>query len=263
MVMPSFAPGDPARARAVRAVLFDMGNTLLEFETVPWEELNRRGAEATFDMLADAAAAAGIARDEFLRLFDSTFARFESDAAPEARGLHLFDVFAELLETIGLPRDDRALVEAMTARHYDPIVAQVSLYPEVSATLDALRSAGVRLGIVSNTIWPAEYHLADLRRFGILDRFDAIVFSTDLGVSKPHPRIFEACLERIGVAAADALFVGDRLYEDVSGAQRVGMRGVLKRHPQRTPDPRFRPDARIDALSDLLPLVLPNGHARK
>jgi putative hydrolase of the HAD superfamily len=237
-------------------VLFDMGNTLLEFETVPWEELNRRGAAAVFDVLGAAAAKAGIERAAFVRRFDAAFARWESAAAETHDGLHLFDVFADILHELGHPRDDRALVEAMTARHYHPIVDQVSLYPEVASTLAELRRAGKKLGIVSNTIWPSAYPVADLERFGILPHFDAVVFSTDVGVSKPHPRIFESCLVALRVPAARAVFVGDRPFEDVSGAQRVGMRGVLKSHPQRTPLPTVRPDALIDSLAELLPLVL-------
>lgn len=251
----SSTPAGPHPWSPVDAVLFDMGNTLLEFETVPWEELNRRGAAATYDLLAEGALRAGVGREDFVRRFDAVFARYETAAAPEHGGLHLFDVFADVLHDLSLPRDDRALVEALTARHYDPIVDQVSLYAEVPATLDALKSAGLKLGIVSNTIWPAAYHLADLDRFGILSRFDAVVFSTDLGVSKPHPRIFEACLEKLSVRAPRAVFVGDRPFEDVSGAQRVGMRGVLKSHPQRTPLPHVRPDALIDSLAEILPLV--------
>lgn len=255
---------DPAAPpfRPVDAVLFDMGNTLLEFETVPWEELNRRGASATYDLLAEGARLAGVGREEFVRRFDAVFARYENAAAPAHGGLHLFDVFADILQELSLPRDDRALVEALTARHYDPIVDQVSLYPEVESTLDALKCAGLKLGIVSNTIWPSAYHVADLERFGILRHFDAVVFSTDLGVSKPHPRIFEACLERLSVRASNAVFVGDRPYEDVSGAQRVGMRGVLKSHPQRTPLPHVRPDAHIDSLAEILPLVAGSATGR-
>jgi len=264
---PAPPPSHPQPAPSwgpVDAVLFDMGNTLLEFETIPFEELNRRGAAATFDLLEEGARRAGVLppRAEFVRRFDEVFVRLENEAAPTHGGLHLFDVFAEILHGLGLPRDDRALLEAMTARHYDPIVSQVSLYPEVEETLVALARAGRKLGIVSNTIWPSAYHVADLERFGIHAHFDAVVFSTDVGVSKPHPRIFEACLERLGVPAARAVFVGDRAYEDVSGAQRVGMRGVLKSHPQRTPLPHVRPDAHIDSLAEILPLVAVAGGRR-
>lgn len=249
------ARDDRSGARVpVRAVVFDMGNTLLEFETIPWEELNRLGAGAAFDVLAAAAARAGIAREDFVRRYDAVFARLAEEAAPAHAGLHLFDVFADLVASLGLPCD-RALAEALTERHYVPILAQVSLYPETDATLRRLRAQGLKLGIVSNTIWPSAYHVADLRRFGIAEHFDSLVFSTDVGVCKPHPRIFARCLEELGVAPAEAVFVGDRPLEDVGGAQRAGMRGILKAHPLRVPLASISPDGHIRSLAEIVDLV--------
>ena len=58
------------------------------------------------------------------------------------------------------------------------------------------------------------------------ERVDFAVFSSELGVRKPHPAIFERALDAVGVEAKDALFVGDRLWEDIRGASEVGMTTV-------------------------------------
>jgi putative hydrolase of the HAD superfamily len=61
---------------------------------------------------------------------------------------------------------------------------------------------------------------------GIAERIDFAVFSSELGKRKPHPEIFERALEALGVEAGEAMFVGDRLYEDVRGSNDVGMTSV-------------------------------------
>jgi putative hydrolase of the HAD superfamily len=68
--------------------------------------------------------------------------------------------------------------------------------------------------------------LRDLDEQGLAERFDAIVFSSDIGVRKPRPEIFQRALDELGVTADRALFVGDRLVADVRGARDVGMRTV-------------------------------------
>jgi putative hydrolase of the HAD superfamily len=61
---------------------------------------------------------------------------------------------------------------------------------------------------------------------GLAERLDFSVFSSEVGTRKPHPAIFERALEALGVEPERALFVGDRLYEDVRGASEVGMTTV-------------------------------------
>ena len=68
---------------------------------------------------------------------------------------------------------------------------------------------------------------------------------------KPDPRIFAEALERMAVGPAETVFVGDRLYDDVSGAQAVGMRAVQTRQFRQEADERYRPDAVIEHLREL------------
>ena len=97
------------------------------------------------------------------------------------------------------------------------------VYADVVPTLSALRAMPLRLGVVSNWDRRLPRLLASLD----LDRwFDTVVFSADCGVEKPHPLIFERCLEQLGVAPARAVHVGDRALEDVEGAEGAGMRAL-------------------------------------
>jgi putative hydrolase of the HAD superfamily len=65
-----------------------------------------------------------------------------------------------------------------------------------------------------------------LAEMGLAEHLDVAVFSSEVGKRKPHPAIFERALGELGVPACEALFVGDRLYEDVRGAGELGMRTV-------------------------------------
>src|SRR5207244_8879034 len=105
------------------------------------------------------------------------------------------------------------------------------LFEDVLPVLDELRRAELRIAVVSNGI-------RDLHAFVAHHRLDvdAIVDSRSHGRVKPHPRIFEAALELLGVRAADAVLVGDSLEEDVEGARALGLRALRidrgGRHPE-------------------------------
>src|SRR5207249_2093374 len=92
------------------------------------------------------------------------------------------------------------------------------------ALLDSLRDRGLRTAIVANA-WPEPGRLlrGDAERLGVADRMDTMVFSTDAGVRKPDPAIFQRALDELGVDGTSALFVGDSLVHDVQGAAGVGM----------------------------------------
>jgi len=94
------------------------------------------------------------------------------------------------------------------------------------ALLDALRNRGLKLGLVSNAFDPRWLLERTLGEMGLAERLDVTVFSSDVGRRKPDPVVFEAALVPLGVAAEDALFVGDRLYEDIRGAGELGMTTV-------------------------------------
>jgi putative hydrolase of the HAD superfamily len=94
------------------------------------------------------------------------------------------------------------------------------------ALLEALRKRGLKLGLVSNASDPPEDLHRELAESGIAERIDYAVFSSEVGQRKPDAEIFERALDALGVRADSALFVGDRLDEDVRGAAELGMTTV-------------------------------------
>ena len=114
-----------------------------------------------------------------------------------------------------------------------------------------LRGRGVRTGLLSNTHWPRAFHEHFLERDGLADLLDVRLYTSELAHMKPHPSVFAAVLEQLGVDdPSRAVFVGDRLHDDVFGGRQAGMRTVWRRNAF-VPTYEVEPDAVVDALSDL------------
>ena len=99
-----------------------------------------------------------------------------------------------------------------------------SLYDDVKSVLHELHGKGFQLGLISNTHRCLELFK---RHFGLEVFITSAVSSCAHGFMKPHPSIFEEALRMVGVAADEALMVGDSMKHDIVGALGVGMRGVL------------------------------------
>ena len=85
--------------------------------------------------------------------------------------------------------------------------------------------------MLSNTLWPRTEHERVFRRDGVAELIDAAVYTSEIEWTKPHPAAFRAVLDAIGgIAPEDAVFVGDRPWDDIPGASAVGMRAVLLPH---------------------------------
>lgn len=131
----------------------------------------------------------------------------------------------ELFGHFGIELTEEELGRFLEAEHAAWKPSRV-LGSTTHALLESLRSRGLLLGVVSNAFDPAWLLHRDLEQMGIAERIDHAVFSSEVGKRKPHPEIFERALEALEVAPAEALFVGDRLYEDVRGAAELGMTTV-------------------------------------
>jgi FMN hydrolase / 5-amino-6-(5-phospho-D-ribitylamino)uracil phosphatase len=226
------------------AVIFDWGGTLTPWRTVDPHDAWRAYAGALH--ADDAARAAEAAR----RLVDADLARWVG-----VRDEHRAFTIAQVLADAAADHDTAAL-----DAYRDFWVHATHTDPEAAPMLTALRDRGLRLGILSSTPWPAAWHEEWLRRDGVLHLFDACVWSSDLPVTKPHPDAFRAALDAVGVAdPARAVYVGDRPYDDVSGAKAVGMRAVLVPHSDIPPHQQVPvdvvPDGVVQRLADLPELL--------
>ena len=129
---------------------------------------------------------------------------------------------AMLLDSFGVTADDAAVLAFLAAEQRVWRPAHV-LEPDVVAMLDGIRARGLKVGLVSNLFDPPALMRELFRELGLLERLDAIALSAEVGKRKPHASLFESALAQVGVAPGQAVMVGDRLREDVGGAQAVGL----------------------------------------
>jgi putative hydrolase of the HAD superfamily len=131
------------------------------------------------------------------------------------------------------------------------------MYDDVPDVLRAIAARGIKIGLISNSHRPLSSFQSHFELDGLVS---ATVSSSEHGYLKPHPSIFNAALQLVGVEAKDAVMVGDSLGQDVAGALSVGMRAVLVRRgagnqPFHGNAEAFDGVAVIHSLQELLPLL--------
>ena len=188
-----------------RAVIFDLWQTL-----VPWDldEANR-----FYDQMADAV---GVEQARFREIWHA--GRREREIGPIA------DYLRALIAELGVDGDLDGLIELRRDWAKRTLVPR----PDALETLAELRRRGHRLGLISVCSEDVPNVWDDTPLAGTLDE---TIFSCDVGVSKPDPRIYEIACERLEVEAAECLFIGDGANDELPGAERVGMTAVQLRAP--------------------------------
>jgi putative hydrolase of the HAD superfamily len=231
----------------LRAVLFDWGDTLFHFAFD--EELLAAGWEAGLgtlerDGLPGPDETAAVFREHYLPLLFVP-GSVEEVESPEMN--------RELLAGFGVEVGDDELGRFLAAEHAAWEPARV-MGAHTHALLDSLRGRGLLTGLVSNAFDPGWLLHRDLADMGLAERLDAAVFSSEVGLRKPHPAVFEATLGKLGVEPGEALFVGDRRYEDMRGAKELGMTTVQALwfradDDERGLDPDFEAFTAMDVLN--------------
>jgi putative hydrolase of the HAD superfamily len=203
----------------LEAVLFDWGDTLMEFAYSP--ELVAAGHRAGLAAIERGGLPEVDALTEHFReRYEPLFwvpGTIEEIEYPE--------LVRRLLADFDVTIDDDELERYLVAEHeaWDP--ARL-LGAHTHALLESLQGLGLKLALVSNAFDPGWLLHRDLEQMGLAQRLDFSVFSSEVGMRKPHPAIFERALGVLEVEPENALFVGDRLYEDIRGAGELGMTTV-------------------------------------
>jgi len=214
----------------VRAVIFDLWNTIAEWPHDRWAEVRPRVAERL-----------GLTPEEFDTRWYGELAHLR-ETGPIADVLARFDLSPDAAEDVLALRGD------VTRQGLVPV-------PGAAETLAELRDRGLRTGLITvcsedvPRIWPETlFH-------GL---FDAEVFSSSVGLRKPDPRIYALALDELEVPASEAMFVGDGANDELAGAERVGMTSVMLEVPPEKLPGEEQPEwdgLRIRSLPELLELV--------
>jgi putative hydrolase of the HAD superfamily len=199
----------------VRAIFFDAGNTLIRMDQdVIVGELARHGCRV---------GATDFERAEWrarVRL-DATFAPGTSTEHPDTGERYL----RLILDELGVR--DQAVAEALSTwrrRYNGPMGLWTAMEPEADAALRLARERGLRVAVISNSNGTVVDILAHLR---LLAYLEFVIDSSKVGVEKPDPRIFHIALKQAGLAAHEAVYVGDLYSIDVVGARAAGLDAIL------------------------------------
>jgi len=237
----------------IRAVLFDLGDTILNFGRVNTTRAFLLGARATHTFLKEQ----GQPVAPFLWYALRNLVRLRMKYMLSNITRRDFDSL-ELLQTVGVRTGVNlppAQWEQFAWLWYEPLGHCAQVEDDIRQTLSTLKSMDLKLGIVSNTFVNRASLERHLKIISILDFFSLQLYSYEFHVRKPSPELFRIAAERIGVPAENILFVGDRIDNDILPAMGIGMRAALKEaHTnagKRTPQGAYR----IRRLSELPELI--------
>lgn len=236
----------------VRAVIFDLGGTLLDW--ADWEgEVPQRWHRA-FDALVTVSAVP-VSREQFVPAMVDAETAYWARVAAEHWSGPPSGLIADGFRRLGLHATEGQILATLDG-YAGAVDRTAAVFPDSRRVLGELRARGFRVGLLSNTWWAAEWHNADLATHGLASLFDEIVYSSDLPHAKPHRYAFEWTARRLGVDPSACVMVGDWPEYDIVGAQDAGMRGIWKTNGRPRPaPPGFAPDGVIAQLEEILPLL--------
>ena len=162
---------------------------------------------------------------------------------------------ADLFVEAGLEHDPGLL-----SAYYDFWEPHTFTDPVVRPTWETLRADGIKVGVLSNTIWPRAFHERIFERDGVLDLLDGDVYTSEIAWTKPSPHAFEAAMSAVGATdPARCVYVGDRLFDDIWGAHQAGLRAIHVPHSvipaEQVGHSEGDPDAVVQSLDEIPALV--------
>lgn len=237
------------------AVLFDLGGTLIIYENkYSWKELallGCRNAAPVLERLSGAKIPPERIRSRLLQVLDDAIRAHSEDLAE----IDLFEIVSTVLASLGVEISD-GLPAKFVDSYYQPTTDQIALVPGAVGLLSKLKNAGLEIGLISNSIFPAKFHRDEMRRFGILDQFDFTIFSSEVMIRKPNKEIYLKALSLTKSQSRRTVFVGDRLIEDVAGPQAVGIKAILKFDERRDYSDPVEPYRTVHSLHELGKIIL-------
>ncbi len=225
------------------AVIFDWGGTLTRWHDVDFHAESLALAQAVVNADHDPG---------------EITARLHSAGATiwgRSRDQQQSATVADLFEVAGLEHDP----ELLTA-YYEFWAPHTLTDPEAGPMFEALRADGLKVGVLSNTIWPRAWHEGFFDRDGVRHLIDGDVYTSEVPWTKPSELAFRAAMD--AVEASDpsrCVYVGDRLFDDVWGARNAGMRAIhiplSTIPPSQVGHSEGEPDSVAHALADIPGIV--------
>jgi putative hydrolase of the HAD superfamily len=224
----------------ITTLSFDGDNTLWDFQKVM-----RHSLECVRHELMHFQRLSTLTVDEMIRIRNEVAQSLESKTTnlEEIR----LSAFRETLRRYGII--DEGLAKKLNALYLKHRFEDIELFPDVSSAFQSL-GRNYRLGLLSNgNSYP--------EKCGLKDVFEFAIFSQDHGVKKPDPKIFEITLSTAKCGRDEMIHVGDKLDDDIGGAQSAGIKSVWLNRNREANETGIIPDFEITSLQEL-PEILSN-----
>ena len=233
-------------APQIEAVIFDWGGTL-----TAWHDIDFHAESLA---LAHAVVATERTDDDHHR-YAAALHRAGATVWGWSRDHQRSATVADLFDEAGLEHDPD-LLDAYR-EFWEP---HTMTDPQVESVWTTLREQGIKVGVLSNTLWPREWHRGWFERDGVLELIDGDVYTSEIPWTKPSPKAFAAAMEAVDATdPARCVYVGDRLFDDVWGAQNAGLKAIHVPHStipaEQVGHTEGTPDAVAHELSEIPDLV--------
>ena len=224
----------------IEAVIFDWGGTLTR-----WHEID-------FHAESLALAHAVVESDRDVDVHVDALQRANQVIWGRSRDHQQSSTVADLFTEAGLEHDP-----ALLGHYREFWEPHTTTDPQVAPLLTELRERGIRVGVLSNTIWPRQWHEDFFRRDDVLHLIDGAVYTSEIPWTKPSPDAFKAAMQAVGASdLGSCVYVGDRLYDDIWGAHNAGMKAIHIPHSAIPVEQKGHSEGEPDAVAHELAEIL-------
>ena len=213
------------------AVIFDLGSTLIEYPSTVWDQFRFDCIEAGWKYLEGGEHSLP-SREELTQAFEDVREELRLEAEKSLKEWSIPQAAGMVLAQLGI-NGSSDLADQFFEAYYGIVEEHLYVFDDTVPTLERIKKSVGKIGLVSNTIFPESAHRKEIKRFGIEPYLDFEIFSSSYGLRKPHPNIFAHAAELAGCDPAECVYIGDRYIEDITGPHGVGMKAILRWHPDR------------------------------
>jgi len=198
----------------IKCIGFDLYNTLINMDNQNWNQI----IKSTFPIIESLGYRGSF--EAYFSTWDEIFWGWRAYRENSHIELKSEVWWKEILARLKLTFQEADIAQIISRSH-QTLRTQITLYPEVKELLSNLKNDYL-LACISN-ISEGDLAREDMKLFGILHLFDCVVMSSDLGIRKPSPKIFQHTLHQLNIDNKDMIFIGDTLYDDIKGAKEAGL----------------------------------------
>ncbi|WP_455367917.1 HAD family hydrolase [[Eubacterium] cellulosolvens] len=200
----------------LKAVAFDLIGTLVH--VMPQRERMIRALKRTLKEK-------GLVLDEFDRVYEKAITKYRTIRQERLKEVNSCTFITDTLEKIGQQEMKESLICDCVQAYFKPYLDSIMILKGTHDVLTMLKER-YSLGVITNFTC-SNIVKSSLEKMQLLEFFDHVVVSCEVGWRKPHPKIFQIYLKKTKVKSREAVFIGDDLRRDIFGAQKVGMKAIL------------------------------------